>query len=153
MKFLVRFNIRSLVSRLATRFRERSESLPVSGPPTANRWKGDSAELAAYHFLRRNGYRIVARKYRRRSGEIDLIGWDGDILAFIEVKFRTCLEHGRPEEAVNWRKQKQISRVAKEYRTIHKLYDINYRFDIVSIQGSPENRAVQIMKDAFKEPL
>ena len=153
MKFLVRFNIRDLVSRVATRFRVRWEAPLLSDLKAANRWKGDSGELAAYHFLRKSGYRIVARKFRRRSGEVDLIGWDGDILAFIEVKFRTGLEHGRPEEAVNWRKQKQISRVAKEYRIVHKLYDINYRFDIVSIQGSPAERAVQIIKDAFKEPL
>ncbi len=113
--------------------------------------KGDSAELLAYRFLRAGGYRIVARKYQRRAGEIDLIGWDGGVLAFVEVKYRTELEHGRPEEAVNRHKQKQISRVAREYRNTHHLHGINYRYDIVSIQGLGGSRRLRVIKDAFKE--
>jgi putative endonuclease len=128
-----------LLSRLAAHF-IRPDASPQTNPKSANRKKGDAGELVAYDFLRGNGYRIVARKYKRRSGEIDLIGWDKDVLTFIEVKFRAHLEHGRPEEAVDFRKQKQISRVAKEYRITHRLHDINYRFDIVSIQGSGPDR-------------
>jgi putative endonuclease len=118
----------------------------------SNRQKGDSGELLAYHFLRNNGYKIVARKYKRRSGEIDLIGWDNDILSFIEVKFRNHLDHGRPEEAVKRHKQKQICRVAREYRNSHNLHDINYRYDIVSIHGSGKSPHLYIIKDAFREP-
>jgi putative endonuclease len=117
-----------------------------------NRQKGDSGEVLAYHFLRKNGYKIVARKYKRRSGEIDLIGWDNDILSFIEVKFRTHLDHGRPEEAVRRHKQQQICRVAREYRNSHNLHDINYRYDIVSIHGSGESPRLHIIKGAFREP-
>lgn len=112
--------------------------------------KGDSGELLAYSYLRRSGYKIVARKYRRRSGEIDLIGWDKNTLVFIEVKFRSYLQHGRPEEAVDRHKQRQICRVAKEYRNRYKLHGINYRFDIVSIQGRGDP-CLQIIKDAFKD--
>jgi putative endonuclease len=108
-------------------------------------------EWVAYDFLRSNGYQITARKYKRRSGEIDLIGWDKDILVFIEVKFRSQLDHGRPEEAVDFRKQQQICRVAREYRNTHRLHDINYRFDIVSIQGVQEGQCLRLIKDAFKE--
>ena len=113
---------------------------------------GASGEIQAYHFLRQNGYRIVARNYRRRFGEIDLIGWDKDILAFVEVKTRLSCERGRPENAVNWAKQRQICRVANEYRARHQLRDINYRFDIVSIQGSGGESRPFLIKGAFKDP-
>ena len=73
-------------------------------------------ELMAYGYLKRQGYRIVAHRYRSRSGEIDLIGWDGDILAFIEVKYRRNCRYGRPEEAVGRSKQRQIYRAAADYR-------------------------------------
>jgi putative endonuclease len=118
---------------------------------SANLDKGNSAELLAFDFLRGKGYRIVARQYRQRYGEIDLVGWDGEILAFVEVKYRAHLEHGRPEESVNKRKQRQICRVSKEYRIRHKLHDINYRYDIVSIQGSLSAPRIKLIKNAFKE--
>ena len=127
--------------------RENEEGLNRS----PNKRRGESGELEAYRCLRKNGYEIVARNYRKRFGEIDLIGWDKGVLAFIEVKFRTGQEHGRPEEAVNLKKQKQIRRVAREYRNSRHLHDINYRFDIVSIQGTPGQAKIHILKDAFKE--
>jgi len=145
----MKLNAKDWISRLAAKVRQPGSSLPDE--TFVNRKKGDSGEWLAYRFLRSIGYQIVARKYKRRSGEIDLIGWDGQILAFIEVKFRTGLEHGRPEEAVNGRKQRQICRVAKQYRIAHKLCGINYRFDIVSIQGNPEEPSIRVIKDAFKE--
>ena len=151
MRFSRKSNIRGLLSKLTARFHGPPDSSSQTNPKSANRKKGDAGELVAYDFLRSNGYRIVARKYKRRSGEIDLIGWDKDFLAFIEVKFRAHLEHGRPEEAVDFRKQKQICRVAKEYRITHRLHDINYRFDIVSIQGSGREQSLRLIKDAFKE--
>jgi len=153
MKFLKKPNVRELFSKFAARLHARPDSSPQIGPKTANRKKGDAGELLAYRFLRSHGYRIVARKYKRRSGEVDLIGWDKGILVFIEVKFRSHLEHGRPEDAVDFRKQKQICRVAKEYRISHRLHDINYRFDIVSIQGSERDRSLHVIKDAFRELL
>src|SRR5215467_1751224 len=111
MKLLTKLNVKDWISGLAARVRQPGNSLP--GETFANRKKGDSGEWLAYRFLRSRGYQIVARKYKRRSGEIDLIGWDRQTLAFIEVKFRTGLEYGRPEEAVNGHKQRQICRVAK----------------------------------------
>ncbi|MEW5978394.1 MAG: YraN family protein [Acidobacteriota bacterium] len=120
-------------------------------PGSSNRVKGDSAEVLAYEFLKKDGYRIIARKYRRRFGEIDLIGWDRDILAFVEVKFRSQLEHGRPEEAVNRHKQRQICRVAREFRRRHHVQDRCFRYDIVSVLGSQEGPVFRLIKDAFKD--
>ncbi len=109
---------------------------PVSNRPTTSD-KGVRGELIAYRYLKRKGYRIVARRYRSRSGEVDLIGWDGDVLAFIEVKYRKDTQYGRPEEAVNRPKQRQICRVARNYLRGLRRQTLTYRFDIVGIQGGP----------------
>ena len=116
-----------------------------------NRKKGSAGELSAYRYLRQHGYKIVARNYRKRFGEVDLIGWDGDTLAFIEVKSRTSHTRGRPEEAVHRSKQRQICRVAREYRSRNHLHDINYRFDIVSIEGIAGQEHVDLLKGAFSD--
>ncbi len=118
---------------------------------SSNLEKGDSGERLAYQFLRSQGYRIVAQKYRKPFGEIDLIGWDKDVLSFVEVKLRTQDGHGRPEEAVTYRKQRQICRVAREYRIRHHLHDINYRFDVVSILDIHSTPRLQVIKGAFVE--
>lgn len=113
--------------------------------------RGKLGEDVAYRMLRINGYRIVARNYRKPYGEIDIIGWDKNILAFVEVKLRSNADFGLPQDAVNRTKRRQICRVAKEYRNRHQLHDIHYRFDIVSIQGHPGQEQVEILKDAFKD--
>ncbi len=113
---------------------------------------GMKGELLAYAFLKRQGYRIVAHRYRSRSGEIDLIGWDGDILAFIEVKYRRNRLYGGPEEAVDRFKQRQICRAAADYRRGLRRQAAAWRFDIVGIQGSWQDPEVFVIKDAFREP-
>ncbi len=109
-------------------------------------------ELVAYAYLKRQGYRIVAHRYRSRSGEIDLIGWDGDILAFIEVKYRRNRLYGRPEEAVDLAKQRRICGAAADYRRGLRRKAAAWRFDIVGIQGDWEQPELSLFKDAFREP-
>lgn len=113
---------------------------------------GMKGEMAAYAYLKRQGYRIVAHRYRSRSGEIDLIGWDGDILAFIEVKYRRNRLYGGPEDAVGPAKQRLICRAAADYRRGLRRRAAAWRFDIVGIQGSWEDPEVFLIKDAFREP-
>lgn len=113
---------------------------------------GMKGELVAYAYLKRQGYRIVAHRYRSRSGEIDLIGWDGDILAFIEVKYRRNRLYGGPEEAVGPAKQRQICRTAADYRRGLRRQAAAWRFDIVAIQGDWEDPRISLLKDAFREP-
>lgn len=124
----------------------RTVELPASNDRQTGAW----AEGRACQYLQHNGYKIVARNYTRRFGEIDIIGWDGAILVFIEVKYRSDLSRGCPQEAVTRHKQRQIGRVAAEYRIRHKLHDINYRYDVVSILGSKSDPHIELIKDAFK---
>jgi putative endonuclease len=125
----------------------------ASHEPLSTLRSGTNAEEAAYRFLREQGYRMVARNYRRQFGEIDLIGWDGEFLAFIEVKYRSGSSRGLPVEAVHQKKQRQICRLAREYRIRHKLHDINFRFDIVSIRGNLACPSVELIKGAFHDSI
>jgi putative endonuclease len=84
--------------------------------------------------LRKLGYKIVARNFRspRRRGEVDLIGWEGDILCFIEVKTRTSREVKTAEAAVDQHKRREVAAVAREY--LRRLPPTcQWRFDIVSV--------------------
>lgn len=95
---------------------------------------GQLGEEAAFFYLRSLGYVIVARNYRtpRRRGEIDLIGWDGDVLCFIEVKTRTSHDVKPAEAAVDRHKRSEIGQVAREYLR-HMPPSCAWRFDIVSV--------------------
>ena len=143
--------LKHLYSRLFSTLKNHRLAGTAAKGQFFNHNKGSSGELSAYRYLRQHGYKIVARNYRKRFGEVDLIGWDGDTLAFIEVKSRTSQVRGRPEEAVHRTKQKQICRVAREYRSRNHLHDINYRFDIVSIEGMTGQEHVELLKGAFSD--
>ncbi len=91
--------------------------LPWARRAPAHLVTGRRGEEAAYFHLRREGYTIVARNFRsrRRRGEIDLVGWDGDTLCFIEVKTRTTPDVKPPEAAVDREKQRELAAMAREY--------------------------------------
>ena len=96
---------------------------------------GADKETLAAAFLEKQGVTILERNYRNRSGEIDLIGRDGEYLVFCEVKYRTDASTGHPAEAVDARKQRRISRCALYYLMRHGLADQACRFDVVSFEG------------------
>jgi putative endonuclease len=107
--------------------------LPADVRPRHHR-VGRLGEEEAYFYLRKMGYQIVARNFRspRRRGEIDLVGWDGDVLCFIEVKTRTSLDVKTPEAAVDRHKRREVAAVAREY--MRRLPpSCQWRFDIVSV--------------------
>ena len=95
---------------------------------------GRRGEEAAYFHLRKLGYTMVARNFRspRCRGEIDLIGWEDDVLCFIEVKTRTTSDVKPGEAAVDRYKREQIKLVAREYLR-HLPPSCQWRFDVVSV--------------------
>jgi len=95
---------------------------------------GVQGEEDAFFYLRKLGYVMVARNFRspRCRGEIDLIGWDSDVLCFIEVKTRTSLDVRTPEAAVDRHKRREVAQVAREYRR-RLSPSCQWRFDIVSV--------------------
>lgn len=115
---------------------------------------GSLGETLAYWHLRRAGYVIVARNRRphSRSGELDMVGWDGPVLAFVEVKTRTGLEAGPPETAVGSGQQRRIISSARQYMRRLKHAPAAYRFDIASVLwDAAAGYQVRLIKDAFRE--
>jgi putative endonuclease len=101
---------------------------------SAHQRTGRRGEEDAYFYLRRRGYVIIARNYRspHYRGELDLVGWDGDVLSFIEVKTRTTRDVKPAEAAVDYAKQKELGLVARDFlRQVPP--SCQWRFDVVSV--------------------
>ena len=113
---------------------------------------GQRGEKQAVTFLKSKGYRILAKNYRNRFGEIDIIAQDGENLVFVEVKTRTNDNFGTPEEAVNTNKLKKIMMVASNFMQEQGLEDVQPRFEVVSIVDGKTLRLISniyIDKEAF----
>lgn len=99
---------------------------------TNTRALGAQKEELAAEFLEKEGLEIVERNFRCRQGEVDIIAYDGDTLCFIEVKYRSSLRFGYPEESVTPKKQQRICRTSLYYIYSHHI-QCNMRYDVVSI--------------------
>lgn len=120
-------------------------------------WKkifGDRGERAASRYLRRLGYRIRARQYANRYGEIDLIALDGRCIVFVEVKTRRTDEAGHPVEAVDYRKRRKLTQTALAYLKRHGLLERRARFDVLTVLWPEDERKPHIehFQNAF-EPV
>jgi len=127
---------------------------PAGVKKLAARRTGMRGETFAYWYLRRHGYVMVARNYTAppMKGEIDLVGWDGPVLAFVEVKTRTAsaTSLGRPEDAVNLEKRHNLARIARRFLQQRRVGEVPWRFDVLAID-SPRGRRpeVRLHKGAF----
>lgn len=110
---------------------------------------GKTGEDLACAELEKRGYEIVARRYRQRSGEIDIIAMDGPTWVFVEVKARDTREFGTAAEAVTPDKQRRIARLARDYVTLHRLTNCPCRFDVVSIHFDAGRPAIEVYQNAF----
>src|SRR5688572_33010277 len=96
---------------------------------------GESGEEMACRELGARGYAILARRYRTRHGEIDIVARDGETIVFVEVKVRLTAEFGTAAEAVTGSKQRRLVSMATDYLVRHQLQDRPCRFDVVAIDG------------------
>lgn len=94
---------------------------------------GRYGEDLAATWLKKKGYTIIARNYRKPFGEVDIIARNREYLVFVEVKTRRSRQFGTPAESVNFRKQQQISRVASEYIACTDNLERQCSFDIISV--------------------
>jgi putative endonuclease len=112
---------------------------------------GTRGEEDAYFHLRSLGYQIVARNFRspRSRGEIDLIGWDHEVLCFIEVKTRTSRDVKSAEAAVDRHKRRELAEVAREYRRLLPP-SCQWRIDIVSVyyDRSTPHPQIEVFRNA-----
>ena len=120
----------------------------ISGPKHLE--TGQRGEEEAYFYLRNQGYVMIARNFRnaRSRSELDLVGWDGEILCFIEVKTRNKRDFMPAEAAVDAEKQRDLSRVARDF--LRKMKgNPQIRFDVVSVYLEDGEAAMELFKDAF----
>jgi len=108
-------------------------------------WEGEAAR-----HLEEAGYAILARNYRTRTGEIDLIACKENLVVFVEVKMRSSEAFGRPEEAIDTRKQKKIIEIAKCYLAEHPCPALDIRFDVIAITSQGAERNIKHFEDAFR---
>ena len=115
---------------------------------------GRIGEDLAHRYLRRQGCTVVARNYRPASGpgEIDLVVWHGETLAFVEVKTRMTADFGEPERAVDADKEAHVTRAARYYAAHAGIGWEKTRFDIVTVVLEPEPRLAWY-RDAFRQSL
>ncbi len=109
---------------------------------------GQTGEEMAARYLTQKGYRILARNFRYKRAEVDLITQLDNLLVFIEVKTRSTLKHGYPEEFVSWRKIQLFREAAEEFiRQINWQHDI--RFDIIAVTVTQGEYSFHHIEDAF----
>ena len=101
--------------------------------------------------LTAGGYAIVARRYRTRFGEIDIIAADGDTMVFVEVRRKSGVGYGAAAESVTRDKQRRVVRMAVDYLARNGLYDkCAVRFDVVAIDDQPSGPPrVTVIRAAF----
>jgi putative endonuclease len=109
----------------------------VEGRRTAAQVSGEHGERVAERFLEQRGLEVVARNYRTRLGEIDLVARDGDVLVFVEVRWRADARFGGAAASIGPAKQRRIAAAAQSY--LARLGRApRCRFDVVTLEdGEP----------------
>ena len=129
-------------------------------PAAESDWKQESlrvgvrGETYAYWYLRRQGYVFIARNYEpaRQKGELDLVGFDGDTLAFVEVRTRAVAKGkvALPELSISKEKHEVLVRTAHAFLRERHVKKCPVRFDVVGIDNSPGRPPiVRLHKDAL----
>ena len=128
-----------------------AHTLPPENMPAHQR-TGRRGEEDAYFYLRRRGYTIIARNYRspHHRGELDLVGWERDVLCFIEVKTRTTRDVKPAEAAVDRDKQRELSLVARDFLR-QMPPSCPWRFDVLAVYYDREHRrpTFELFQNAF----
>jgi len=109
---------------------------------------GQLAEGLAASFLQRKGLAVLARNYRCRGGEIDLICRDGKSLVFVEVRLRRNAAFGGAGASITAAKQRRVILAAQHYLSANGKHDCDCRFDCILLEDMDE-RHIEWIRDAF----
>lgn len=113
---------------------------------------GENAEKNALAYLEENGLQMLEKNFRSRYGEIDLIMRDGEMLVFVEVRYRETDHFGDGADSITVAKRNRIIKTANHFLTTRKLENSICRFDVVSASNSDDTRLqLKWIKDAFEE--
>ena len=114
---------------------------------------GARGEKLAQDFLKKRGYRILETNYRCPEGEVDIIAWYEDSLVFVEVRTKTSLEFGTPEESITSAKKRRMRASAMYYRQTHGNALLPWRIDVVAVEldqrGKPSR--IELIENAIDE--
>ena len=110
---------------------------------------GKIGEEIAVDFLKKSGYKIVERNFRCNLGEIDIIAFDKNTLAFIEVRTKKTSSFCTPQETVNFSKQKKLHKLSLYYLMKKQIKNTDCRFDVVAVDLSRGKNGIEIFKNAF----
>ncbi|NEW05528.1 YraN family protein [Paenibacillus sp. SYP-B3998] len=113
---------------------------------------GKHGEELAAHFLSEQGYAIVARNWRCRTGELDIVAEFEGVLVFVEVRTRRpSSSFGIAKESIDYRKQLKVRETAQYYLHRYKKHEARVRLDVITVELSPERNEPQIehMQGAF----
>ncbi|MFA7094894.1 MAG: YraN family protein [Gammaproteobacteria bacterium] len=111
--------------------------------------RGRHAEELACRYLERQGLRLLERNYRCARGEIDLIMQHGEILVFVEVRYRRSSVFGSGAESVDWRKRQRLTETALHYMQARKAAARPARFDVISVSPGPDRDNIHWIPNAF----
>ena len=112
---------------------------------------GQKSEQLACTYLKQQGLRFMARNFRVKIGEIDLIMRDNDTIVFIEVRYRRSQQFGGALQSIDWRKQQRIIHTAQWFLLRHdNLVNWPCRFDVVTLSGKIEAPEICWLKNAFQ---
>jgi len=111
---------------------------------TSRQREGQKGENLSLNFLKSLGYKIIARNFRCRFGEVDIIAIENQTLIFVEVKTRSSLLFGQPYEAVNHKKLRSISKIAYYFRQINQKLPPLTRIDVISVILSQQQDVLKI---------
>lgn len=114
-----------------------------------NRGRGKIGEDDAVSWLERQGYRVVERNVVNHAGEIDVVAREGETLCFVEIKARASAAYGLAIEAVDFRKQRRISRAAALYLAMKGPRDADCRFDVLGLDKQGDGWRYTLVRDAF----
>lgn len=105
---------------------------------------GTLGEKLAKNFLKKKGYRIRETNFKCREGEIDIVAEQGDYLVFVEVRTKSSLEFGTPEESITPFKKEKLVTSALTYLSTHQHLPAHWRIDLVAIELDQKGKAERI---------
>lgn len=130
---------------------EAAHYRPMSAPHSSLQ-RGAAAEQLAAEYLQTQGFVLLLRNFRCRAGELDLVGFDGEVLAMVEVRQRSGARFGGALASVSPAKQRKIIRAARYFlRERLEWRSRTLRFDVLALDGLPDGAHRTLwLKDAFR---
>ncbi len=112
--------------------------------------EGRLGERIACRFLLRQGFDVLARRFRGRWGEIDIVAFEGPVLVFVEVKTRRSREFGDPSEFVDWQKKQKLRQASDDFIARYDMSEYTFRFDILTVVApATRDEEIFLFRNAF----